>query len=171
MGKSSKGINLTFIIIMLLFFATLWASTMKEKDGTYTRGELVTQLEKGEVAGVKIQPNEQIPTGTLIVSLTNGSTNKLYVSDVVEMQKLLAEYNIDPVVEDVPQENWFISEIMPLLLIIIAIPILITVAFFLKNNPKIKPTTRLVIVKPTKYGPKGLIIAPIKSPSPATAIA
>ena len=127
MGKGAKGINLTFIIIMLLFFATIWASTMKEKNETYTKGELVAQLEKGEVVSVKIQPNEQVPTGTLVISLTNGRTNKLYVSDVVEMQKLLSEYNVDPVVEDVPQENWFISEIMPLLLIIIAMVFMFTI--------------------------------------------
>ena len=127
MGKGAKGINLTFIIIMLLLFATIWASTMKEKKETYTKGELISQLEQGDVVSVNIQPNEQVPTGTLIINLKNGQINKLYVSDVVEIQRLLEEYNIDPIVDDVPQENWFITEIMPLLLLVVAMVFMFTI--------------------------------------------
>ena len=127
MGKGAKGINLTFIIIMLLLFATIWASTMKEKKETYTKGEFISQLEQGDVVSVNIQPNEQVPTGTLIINLKNGQINKLYVSDVVEIQRLLEEYNIDPIVDDVPQENWFITEIMPLLLLVVAMVFMFTI--------------------------------------------
>ena len=58
-----------------------------------------------------------------------------------------------------------------ILLEIIARKILSGVTRFLRNKPRMKPTIKFVMVNPTKYGPKGLIIAPIRSPKPATAIA
>lgn len=95
---------------------------MKEREETYTKGELIGQLEAGEVVSVEIQPNIQVPTGIVYVTLRNiQQPKKLYVSDVVEIQELLAKYNVDPLVQDVPQENWFLTEFLPLLLLLVAV--------------------------------------------------
>ena len=119
MGKSAKGINIYFIVILILLLVTVWVSTIQEKEDSYTKGEFVAQLEEGEVINVEIHPNTQVPTGSIDVYLKGGYVRTLYVSDVVEIQELLAGYNIDPVVEDVPQENWFLSDMLPVLLIVI----------------------------------------------------
>lgn len=119
MGKGAKGLNLYFVVILILLLVTVWVSTIQEKGDTYTKGEFVAQLEAGEVVNVEIHPNTQVPTGSLDVYVKDGYVRTLYVSDVVEIQELLADYNIDPVVEDVPQENWFLSDMLPILLIVI----------------------------------------------------
>ena len=119
MGKGAKGINIYFIVILILLLVTVWVSTIKEKEDSYTKGEFTSQLEEGEVINVEIHPNTQVPTGSIDVYLKGGYVRTLYVSDVVEIQKILAEYNIDPVVDDVPQENWFLSDMLPVLLIVI----------------------------------------------------
>ncbi len=122
MGRNSKGINLTFIIIMILIAVTIWLSFTKEREESYTKGELVTQLEKGEVVGAEIQPNTQVPTGIVYITLRNiQQPKKLYVSDVKEIQELLTKYNVDPVVHNVPQENWFLTELLPFLLLLVAV--------------------------------------------------
>ena len=122
MGRNSKGINLVFIVVMILIGVTVWLSFINEQEETYTKGELISQLEMGEVVSVEIKPNVQVPTGTVYVSLRNiQQPKKLYVSDVTEIQELLAQYNIDPVVQDVPQENWFLTELLPLLLLLVAV--------------------------------------------------
>ena len=122
MGRNSKGINLTFIIIMILIAVTIWLSFTKEREESYTKGELVTQLEKGEVVGAEIQPNTQVPTGIVYITLRNiQQPKKLYVSDVKEIQELLTKYNVDPVVHNVPQENWFLTELRPFLLLLVAV--------------------------------------------------
>jgi cell division protease FtsH len=118
-GKNSKGINLTFIIIMALVLVTIWASTMKDNNGSYTKGQFIEDLENGDVIDVEIEPNSQVPTGTLNITLKNNEERTLYVSDVVEMQKLVEGYNIDPIVRDVPQENWFLTELLPLILFLV----------------------------------------------------
>jgi len=122
LGRNAKGINLVFIVVMILIGVTIWLSFMKEREETYTKGELLGQLEAGEVVSVEIQPNTQVPTGTVYVTLRNiQQPKKLYVSDVTKIQELLAEYNVDPVVKDVPQENWFLTELLPLLLLLVAV--------------------------------------------------
>ena len=119
MGKGSKGINLTFIIIMILVLVTVYASTIRENSGSYTRGQFEAEMEAGLVVDVEIRPNVQVPTGKLYITLRDNQQRTLYVSDVVEMQELVKSYNIDPIVKDVPQENWFLTELLPLLLLLV----------------------------------------------------
>ncbi len=121
MGKGAKGINLTFIIIMILVFVTIWVGTIRGTDDSYTKGEFESQLKDGLVVDVEIHPNEQVPTGTVYVTLKNNQQRTLYVSDVVEIQDMLEKYNIDPIVRDVPQENWFLTELLPLLMLVVVI--------------------------------------------------
>ena len=119
MGKSAKGINIYFVIIAILLLVTVWVSTIQDRSDQYTKGELISQLEEGQVIAVEIQPNAQVPTGTLTITLRDNTIRTLHVSDVVEIEDLLAQYNIDPMVEDVPQENWFLTYMLPILLVVI----------------------------------------------------
>ncbi|MBD9151829.1 MAG: ATP-dependent metallopeptidase FtsH/Yme1/Tma family protein [Lachnospiraceae bacterium] len=119
MGKSAKGINIYFVIIAILLLVTVWVSTIQDRSDQYTKGELISQLEEGQVVAVEIQPNAQVPTGTLTITLKDNTIRTLHVSDVVEIEDLLAQYNIDPMVEDVPQENWFLTYMLPILLVVI----------------------------------------------------
>ena len=119
MGKSAKGINIYFVIIAILLLVTVWVSTIQDRSDQYTKGELISQLEEGQVIAVEIQPNAQVPTGTLTITLKGNTIRTLHVSDVVEIEDLLAQYNIDPMVEDVPQENWFLTYMLPILLVVI----------------------------------------------------
>ncbi len=119
MGKRAKGINIYFVIIAILLLVTVWVSTIQDRSDQYTKGELISQLEEGQVIAVEIQPNAQVPTGTLTITLKDNTVRTLHVSDVIEMEDLLAQYNIDPMVEDVPQENWFLTYMLPILLVVI----------------------------------------------------
>lgn len=121
MGKGAKGINLTFIFILILVLVLIWASTNGSSSGSYTQGQFVKEMEEGLVVDVEIHPNAQVPTGMLRITLKDSQQRSLYVSDVVEMQELVRSYNIDPVVKDVPQENWFITELLPLLMLLVVV--------------------------------------------------
>ncbi len=104
---------------MILVLVTVYASTIRENSGSYTRGQFIAEMEEGLVVDVEIRPNVQVPTGKLYVTLKDNQQKSLNVSDVVEIQELVKSYNIDPVVKDVPQENWFLTELLPLLLLLV----------------------------------------------------
>ncbi len=121
MGKGAKGINLTFIFILILVLVLIWASTNSGSSGSYTMGQLISEMEEGLVVDVEIHPNVQVPTGMLRVTLKDNQQRNLYVSDVVEAQEIVKNYNIEPIVKDVPQENWFITELLPLLMLLVVV--------------------------------------------------
>ncbi len=99
----------------------IWASTNSGSSGSYTKGQFVKEMEEGQVVDVEIHPNAQVPTGMLRITLKDNQQRSLYVSDVVEIQELVKSYNIDPIVKDVPQENWFITELLPLLMLLVVV--------------------------------------------------
>lgn len=129
MNKNGKSFNAYFIAILILLFATFAISLMGEKDDSYTKAELVNDLKEGNVSQAVIQPNNETPTGAVRVTLKDGQSRVVYVSDVKEAETLLAQYHIDPVMKNVPKENWFISSMLPMLIVLI-----IGVFFFVMMN-------------------------------------
>ncbi len=121
MGKGAKGINLTFIFILVLVLVLIWASTNSGGSGSYTMAQFVAEMEEGLVVDVEIHPNVQVPTGMLRITLKDNQQRNLYVSDVIEAQEIIKSYNIEPIVRDVPQENWFITELLPLLMLLVVV--------------------------------------------------
>ncbi|MDE5699231.1 MAG: ATP-dependent zinc metalloprotease FtsH [Lachnospiraceae bacterium] len=121
MGKGAKGINLTFIFILILVLVLIWASTNTGSGGSYTMAQFVSEMEEGLVVDVEIHPNAQVPTGMLRITMKDKQQRNLYVSDVVEAQEIVKSYNIEPIVRDVPQENWFITELLPLLMLLVVV--------------------------------------------------
>ena len=89
----------------------------------------MTDLEAGNITNVVIQPNAETPTGVVSVEKKSGEVRILYVTDVGEIQTLLAKYAIDPVVQDIPRENWFLSYVLPVLSVV-AVGLLL---FFIMN--------------------------------------
>ena len=64
------------------------------------------------------------------ITLKDGSEKLLYTSDVNEIEDILIENGIDPVVRDVPGENLLVSSIIPILVGLFVI----TFLFVMMNN-------------------------------------
>ncbi|MGN1315340.1 MAG: ATP-dependent zinc metalloprotease FtsH [Lachnospiraceae bacterium] len=116
MAKNNKGFNLTFILILLIVFFMMFTQGLRTTDESYTRGALVQDLENGNVVSAAVQPNEEAPTGSVRILLKGGEHKTLYVTDTEEIQQLLREYNLDPIVRDIPRESWLSAYGIPLLL-------------------------------------------------------
>ncbi|MGN0156013.1 MAG: ATP-dependent metallopeptidase FtsH/Yme1/Tma family protein, partial [Lachnospiraceae bacterium] len=129
MTKNNRNFNLYFLIVLGILLLMIWFTSLKSIEDTYTRGAFEKDLEKGAVAEVVIQPNKETPTGVVDVDLTNGAHETLYTTDVNEIQDLLHEYGIDPIIRDVPKENWFLTYGFPILSVL-AVGVLL---FFIMN--------------------------------------
>ena len=116
MIKNNKGFNLTFFLLLAIILFMMFSEGFKTTDDDYTRGLLVGGLEAKRVVSATVQPNEEAPTGSVRILLQGGEYKTLYVTDTEEIQELLREYNIDPVVRDIPRESWISAYAMPLLL-------------------------------------------------------
>ena len=129
MNRNNKSFYMYFVIIIGLLLFTVWIGTIRIQDSSYTRGEFVSQLENSEVAIVKICPNKNTDAGALEVTLKSGEERRLNVTDISEAEALVRSYNLDPVVESVPEESWFLNSVFPVLIVVI-----VCVFFFVMMN-------------------------------------
>lgn len=125
----NQGIRIYFVLVIGLLLLVLWTSMLNVKQSEYTKGELVTSLKADEVISATILPNRETPTGEVEIVLANGEQRTLYVTDVNEIEALLESYKIDPAVEKVREENWFLNSVFPVLLAVI-----VMVFFFVMMN-------------------------------------
>ena len=129
MTKSNKGFNLYFLIMLGILLVMIWYTSLGSSDNDYTKGAFLKDLQAGNVTRVLIQPNVETPTGVVSVEKKGGDVSVLYVTDVEEIQTLLNEYGIDPLVKDIPRENWFLTYVLPVLSVV-AVGLLL---FFIMN--------------------------------------
>ena len=119
MSKNSKSFYLYFVIIIGLLLFTAWIGMSRVQNTGYTQGEFVRQMENNEVAVVNICPNKNTPTGSVEITLKSGEEQVLYVTDVTQIEALVRSYGLDPRVESVPEESWFLNSILPILIVVI----------------------------------------------------
>ncbi len=129
MNKGGKGLNIYFVVILVLLLLTIWVSSLKGKDDDYTYKEFIQQLEDNEIADATIRPNKETPTGAIEIILKSGDKKVLYVADVISVQQELMNKGLDPIMKDVPQENWFLTSILPVIVVLI-----VAVFFFVMMN-------------------------------------
>ena len=132
--NKNRGFNFYFGLIVVLLLALAFLEygkgRIQSSDTAYTIGQLKNALEKGKVVGAVIIPNQETPTGVVQITLTDGQEKVLYATDVSDVEDLLIEKGIDPVVRDVPGENLLISSIIPILVGLFVI----TFLFVMMNN-------------------------------------
>ena len=130
MVRNSRGINLIFILLLGALLVMVWTSSLNQVQDNYTIGALQKDLEEGLVTGAVIGQNRETPTGSVTVSLSDGRSRTAYVTDVQDAVGLLEQYDIDPLVRDVPQESWFMNYMLPVLVMAAVIMIF----FFMMMN-------------------------------------
>ena len=121
MRQNNRGVTsyLIFMVLALLGAGLLYSTwSRKNMEEDYTRAEFVADMEAGKVESVEVMPNSETPTGALRIFLRNGLEKKLYVTDVVEAEELIRSHGFDPVVYDVPRENWLVTTLLPMLIVL-----------------------------------------------------
>ena len=91
---------------------------LNNREEEYTRAEFIADLDAGNVSEIVIQPNGEAPTGYLEIQMKNGLNHKLYATDITELETLVREYGFDPVVNDIERENWFLTYMLPMLVVL-----------------------------------------------------
>ncbi len=121
------GFYIGLILIVILVWYWLDGSSL---TNNYTKAEFETSLKAEEVQKVSVVQNREVPTGSLEITFSDGSSKVLYTSDVNDLQTLMEDYDFtDYTVADVPAESWLMN-LLPLLLVFAAMFIL----FMMMNN-------------------------------------
>ena len=131
MEKKTKGGGgfLLYLFILAMAIVAIFAvkEATKDKDN-YTYEQFIADLEDGKVESVKFIRNREVPTGKILVHLVDDKNSKsAYVSDTSEVEKLIIEYNagktqdVEYSYPDVERDSVFLTTVLPIILIVIAI--------------------------------------------------
>ncbi len=120
MKQNGKSINSYFMFIILLVLVIIGLNLLSSREEEYTRAEFIADLDAGNVAEITVQPNGEAPTGYLEIQMKNGVNHKLYATDISELETLVREYGFDPMVNDIKRESWFLTYMLPLLIVLAA---------------------------------------------------
>ena len=114
--QSFGGFGLIFRVLILAMLAASWNRQNTYHEVQMSNQEFVTALENKEISQVIVRQNQQAPTGELEILLTNGEKKELYVPDVAAKTEVLEEAGVDFTTMDVPQDNYFLTIIVPIML-------------------------------------------------------
>ena len=118
MKQNGKTFNSYFIFIILLVMVIVGLNMLNNRTDEYTKAKFIADLDAGNVSEIVVQPNGEAPTGYLEIQMKNGVTHKLYATDITELETLVREYGFDPVVNDIERENWFLTYMLPMLVVL-----------------------------------------------------
>ena len=106
------------VAIMMIFILIQFVrGTYGQPQSYYTQEAYEKDLQNGQVVSVEIVPNQETPTGSAVVTLSGGTVRTLYATDITKTEELTRENGIEPVVDDVPRESWFMTSVLPMLLV------------------------------------------------------
>ena len=108
-----RGMGFLLVIsIILIILSTMMQKNLFGEHLSYQ--EFMVAVENKTISEIQIEQNQQTPTGTLYVTLTDGTGATMAVSDVVEIEMILRENEIEYFLIDVPQENYLVTTLLPL---------------------------------------------------------
>ena len=115
--NSFRGIG--FYALLIFIVMAVW--TFLDGNGTtssYTREAFEKDIESGNAETIQIVQNREVPTGSVVVKLSDSTQKVLVVSDVNEVISYLEDEDVlNYTLENVPAENWFVM-LLPYVLVI-----------------------------------------------------
>ena len=125
-SNGTRSILVYFLIIAAIVTVFMAFTGRKKQANSYTHEDLIKDIKESRITGIEIHPNSEVPTGSLIVTLKDGTASTLYVSDVgaaeEELKKLFPSYRS----ADVARESWVVSFALPVILSLVVFFILMS---------------------------------------------
>ena len=104
-----RGFGIYGMLILLVILIWFWLSG-SSATSSYTKAQFMKDIEAGNVTAVTVVQNREIPTGSLKVTLKNGSQSVLYTSDVNELQLAMEDVGyVIYTVSEVAAESWIMT--------------------------------------------------------------
>ena len=108
--------NLVISLLLIVLLVFWFSGILRSMEDTCTQAEFNQMLDAGEISGVVVVQNREVPTGSVEVHLTSGDEKVLVVSDVNSVLEELETAGVKTIVRDVPGDNIFLTSILPALI-------------------------------------------------------
>ncbi len=120
MNRNARSGLSFYILLLVIVGALLYASSWLENNTAYqyTENTFLTDLQKGNVENVTVMPNQEVPTGSIKVSLKSGDSKSFYttdVNDVIDSVKK-EDSQVEIYTTNVQKPGW-LEEFMPTIIL------------------------------------------------------
>ena len=100
-----SGFSMVILMIVILLFVQ-WIANM-DMENTYTYEQFETAVENEQVVSAVIEQSQAVPTGTVRLTLRDGSERQVNVPDTIEARDLLQNYQVFVSFREVREQNLF----------------------------------------------------------------
>ncbi|HKL98396.1 MAG TPA: ATP-dependent zinc metalloprotease FtsH [Mobilitalea sp.] len=128
-----KGYGFYFVVLAIALLTIFIADNFDSGNkGTYTISQFAEDLGGGRINSIDIYQNVEPHTGKVkVVMKDTGVKKSFFVADVRTVEKLAQEADLDYIMHDISKPNWFLTSVLPYILIFGVVIILFT---FLSNR-------------------------------------
>ena len=116
MSKQPSRIGLYLVLIVMLVAGYFYLNNQVSAQSDYTMEALEQAAKDGKITSARIYQNREVPTGSITADIQGEGQKRVYVTDVNEAQDTLQKYDIQPEVQNVPQESVFMTTLLPVIL-------------------------------------------------------
>ena len=127
MKKSMRGYGFYMLILVIILLAISVSDGMGKNGSSYGFLDYKNDLTAGMVKGVLIYQNEEAPTGEVRVVFKDDSVKRFYVTDTKAAEAEAYAVSIQPIISDISKPNWFLTNILPYLLMFIIVMVMFSV--------------------------------------------
>ncbi len=121
MKRQFRGLGIYIIIILIIIFAIYTVSNSNKVTDDYVYSDLIKDVKDGDVDYLTIVQNQETPTGRVVIDFKDGTTKKLYVSDVNKLQTDIEDLDfVDYHLGDIEGDSIFLT-ILPYIIIIVVV--------------------------------------------------
>ena len=100
-----SGFSMVILMIVILLFVQ-WIANM-DMENTYTYEQFETAVENEQVVSAVIEQSQAVPTGTVRLTLRDGSERQVNVPDTIEARDLLQNNQVSVSFREVREQNLF----------------------------------------------------------------
>jgi cell division protease FtsH len=131
-----KGYGFYLAILAIIFVTVILSENFDfNNKNAYNYTRFVNDVNEGKVSFVNIYPNQEVYTGEVKVSFVGKDQKQSFnVSDIREVESFLYESGVEYNTHKISKPNWFLSTILPYLLILVVV---IALFSFLSNQASV----------------------------------
>jgi len=120
MKKGTKEVLFYLFVVVAIIGIVYYVTVTNSTSGDYNYDVFLADLNEGQIEKVVIKQNKEIPTGKITITYDNEDVKTLFVSDVNKVEEDISKVgNVEYFVRDVSRDNFFLTDILPLLIILV----------------------------------------------------
>ena len=122
-----------FLGIVVLVCLIIYSFSQSFVNNDYAYSDFLTDLKANNIKQLTIKQNKEVPTGKLVIKLSNSNESKIvYVTDVnkviSDIDKAKADNNnikLKPYIPDVSRDSVFLTSVLPMILLGIVVVVVL----------------------------------------------